>query len=93
MQIILEKFNALFERLGHPECLYRLWEITEEKGQPRFLWESYWPNKAVYDEIHKHKEYRKLLREDFIGLRRMFKDHSYYRYNELPFSAAIMSEE
>ena len=85
MQIILEKFNSLFKKLGHPECRYRVWKITEDKNQPNYLWESNWTSKSVYDEIHENEEFRKLIREDFIGLRMMFKDHSYYRYYELPF--------
>jgi len=85
MQVILEKFNSLFEKLGHPECRYRIWKITEDKDQPSYLWESNWTSRSVYDEIHENEEFRKLIREDFIGLRLMFKDHSYYRYYELPF--------
>ncbi len=86
LKVILEKFNNLFIKLGHPDCKYRLWEISEDKKQTRYLWESNWTNKSVYDEIHKNAEYRKLIREDFIGLRVMFKDHSYYKYHELPFN-------
>lgn len=85
MQVILEKFNSLFEKLGHPECRYRIWKITEDKDQPIYLWESNWTSRSVYDEIHRNEEYRKLIRKDFIGLRKMFKDHSYYRYYEIPF--------
>ena len=89
LQIILEKFNGLFVKLGHPECQYRLWESSEKKKQTRYLWESNWSSKSVYDKIHKNEEYRKLIREDFIGLRKMFQDHTYYKYHELPFNAAL----
>jgi len=85
LQIILDKFNRLFVKLGHPDCKYRLWKISEDKKHTRYLWESNWTNKIVYDEIHENKEYRKLIRVDFIGLRKMFKDHSYYKYHEIPF--------
>ena len=89
LQIILDKFNTLFVKLGHPDCRYRLWEITEDKKHTRYLWESNWTSKSVYDEIHQNSEYRKLIREDFIGMRKMFQDHSYYKYNELPFNTAF----
>ena len=88
LQIILEKFNELFVKLGHPECRYRLWDSADEKNQTRYLWESNWTNKSVYDEIHKNAEYRQLIRKDFIGLRKMFKDHTKFKYYELPFDAA-----
>jgi hypothetical protein len=88
LQIILEKFNRLFVNLGHPDCQYRLWENAEENEQTSYLWESNWSSKSVYDEIHKNSEYRKLIRKDFIGMRKMFKDHSYYKYYEQPFNAA-----
>ena len=64
LQTILEKFNALFIQLGHPESQYRLWEISEEKeGSVRYFWESNWSSKSVYDEIHKNEAYRKLFNE------------------------------
>ena len=85
LQIILEKFNELFVKLGHPDCQYRLWDSSDEKNQTRYLWESNWSSKSVYDEIHKNAEYRKLIREDFIGLRKMFQDHTYFQYYEHPF--------
>ena len=85
MQLILEKFNTLFVKLGHPECRYRVWKIAEGKDQPSYLWESNWTSRSVYNEIHENDEFRKLIREDLIGLRMKFKDHSYYRYDELPF--------
>ena len=86
LQTILEKFNRLFVKLGHPDCKYRVWENTEDKKQTRYLWESNWTSKSVYDEIHKNEEYRKLIREDFIGLRKMFQDHTYFKFHELPFN-------
>ena len=89
LQIILEKFNGLFVKLGHPECKYRLWEISEEKKQTRYLWESNWTSKSVYDEIHKNEKYRKLVRKEFIGLRKMFQDHSYYKFHEHLFNATL----
>ena len=80
LQIGLEKFNRLFVKLGHPDCRYRLWESSGEKKHARYLWESNWSSKSVYDEIHKNEEYRKLVRQDFIGLRKMFQDHTYYKF-------------
>ena len=89
LQIGLDKFNSLFVKLGHPDCYYRLWESSGEKKHESYLWESSWSSKSVYDEIHKNEEYRKLIREDFIGLRKMFKDHTVNKYHELPFNAAL----
>jgi hypothetical protein len=85
LQVILEKFNRLFVKLGHPECHYKIWESSGEKKHPFYLWESNWTSKSVYDEIHKNEQYRKLIREDFIGLRKMFQDHTYFQYYEHPF--------
>jgi len=36
----------------------------------------------VYHEIHKNEEYRKLVRKDMLGLRKMFKDQTYYKFQE-----------
>jgi len=87
LQIGLEKFNRLFVKLGHPDCRYRLWVSSGEKKHVRYLWESSWSSKSVYDEIHKNKEYRKLVRENMFALRKMFKDHTSYKFHEHPFDA------
>ena len=80
LQIGLEKFNSLFVKLGHPDCYYKLWESSREKKHESYLWESSWSSKSVYDEIHKNEEYKKLVRKDMLGLRKMFKDHTYYKF-------------
>jgi len=82
LQIGLEKFNSLFVKLGHPDCYYKLWESSGEKKHEGYLWESTWSSKSVYDEIHEHAEYRKLVRKDMLGLRKMFQDHTYYKFQE-----------
>ena len=82
LQIGLEKFNRLFVKLGHPDCYYKLWESSGEKKHEGYLWESAWSSKTVYDEIHKNEEYRKLVRKDMLGLRKMFQDHTYYKFQE-----------
>ncbi len=89
LQIGLDKFNKLFVKLGHPDCYYKLWVSTGEKNHESYLWESSWSSKSVYDEIHKNEEYRKLVRKDMLGLRKMFKDHTYYRFQEHLFNAAL----
>jgi hypothetical protein len=89
LRIGLEKFNRLFVKLGHPDCYYKLWVSTGEKNHESYLWESSWSSKSVYDEIHKNEEYRKLVRKDLFGLRKMFKDHTYYRFQEHLFNAAL----
>jgi hypothetical protein len=89
LQIGLEKFNRLFVKLGHPDCYYKLWVSSGEKNHESYLWESSWSRKSVYIEIHKNEEYRKLVRKDLFGLRKMFKDHTYYKFQEHPFNAAL----
>ncbi len=89
LQIGLEKFNRLFVELGHPDCYYKLWVSTGEKKHESYLWESSWTSKSVYDEIHKNEEYRKLIRKNMLGLRKMFQDHSYYKFQEHSFNAAL----
>jgi len=89
LQIGLEKFNRLFVKLGHPDCYYKLWVSSGEKNHESYLWESGWSSKSVYDEIHKNEEYRKLVRKDMLGLRKMFTDHTYYKFQEHPFNEAL----
>jgi hypothetical protein len=80
LEIILDKFNKLFVKLGHPDCHYRLWESSGEKKHEQYLWESNWSSRSVYDEIHKNEEYRKLVRKNLFGLRKMFQDHTSYKF-------------
>lgn len=88
LQIGLDKFNRLFAELGHPECYYKLWVSSGEKKHEGYLWESNWSSKSVYDEIHNNEEYRKLVRKNMLGLRKMFTDHTNYKFQEHLFNEA-----
>ncbi len=89
LQIILERFNALFVQLDHPDSQYRLWEVSEEKeGGVRYFWESTWSSKSLYDEIHMNEAYRKLFNEAFVEIAKMFQDHTYTQYYEIPVNDA-----
>jgi len=88
----LDKFNKLFAELGHPDCYYKLWVSSGEKKHEGFLWESSWTSKKVYDEIHRNEEYRKLVRKNMLGLRKMFTDHTYYKFQEHLFNEAPEAE-
>jgi len=81
---IMARFNALFEELGHPECSYHLWRLTETGELPSFMWTSTWPSRAVYDEVHALEAYNRLLSESFSSVAALLKNHRYGQYREIP---------
>jgi len=82
---IMGRFNALFHELGHPECRYHLWRLEGEGGLPGYLWESTWPTRAVYDEVHALPAFEALLAETFARLSQLLANsHQYSQYSEIP---------
>jgi len=82
---VMSRFNALFEELGYPECRYHLWKLESEGELPSYLWESTWPSRAVYDEVHALDSFDALLREAFIKIAVLLRsNHKYGQYREIP---------
>ena len=85
---IMRQYNALFVRLGHPEARYRLWKLESAAADhPAYLWESTWPSRAAYDQLHADAAYQELLKSTFPRLSQLLKDHAYGQYREVPLEA------
>ncbi len=82
---IMSRFNALFDEIGYPECRYHLWQLEVEGELPRYLWESTWPSRAVYDEVHALDSFEHLLTEVFARVAVLLNNnHKYGQYREIP---------
>lgn len=81
---VMREYNALFVRLGHPASRYRLWRLEgDASGRPAYIWESEWPSRAVYDQVHAEPAFQELLRSTFPRLSQLLKDHQYGQYGEI----------
>jgi hypothetical protein len=81
---VLAEFNGLFVKLGFPQCRYRLWKVPQPVAEKQlYLWESDWADRKTYDDIHKNVEFLKLVKERFVQLEALLKDHGYTQYQEI----------
>jgi hypothetical protein len=55
---VLKDCNQLFQKLGYLHVQYRLWKVEgKREGDRSYLWESTWPDKITYDQIHQNKDF------------------------------------
>jgi hypothetical protein len=81
---ILREFNDLFVKLGHPQIRYRVWKVAAEpRGRTRYLWESTWPSRALYQKVHNLPEYRTTFDRLSPQIAQLMSDHIYDQYLEL----------
>ena len=52
------KFNEAIDSIGYPDAGYKFWLIQEDSSEIRFMIEGFWPNQAIYDEIHNQQLYK-----------------------------------
>ena len=81
---ILDAFNQVFNELGHPDICYRLWKVQGEQiGNYTYLWESTWPDRATYNEVHEADVYRTVIEQYRKTLEAALKDQVYNQYTDL----------
>ncbi len=54
----LERVNQTIDSIGYPDAGYRLWIVTEDSLEFRFMIEELWPNQEVYDMINENEKYK-----------------------------------
>ena len=54
----LERVNQTIDTLGYPDAGYKLWIVTEDSLEFRFMIEELWPNQEVYDMINENEKYK-----------------------------------
>ena len=79
---VLKDCNQLFQKLGYPHVQYHLWKVDgKREGDRAYLWESTWPDKITYDQIHQDKDFLKLVRR-LEQVEKSFGKQIYNRYVE-----------
>lgn len=56
---ILTIMNVAIDSIGYPDAGYKLWEVSTDSPDFRYMVEGYWPDKATYTLIHEHELYVK----------------------------------
>jgi hypothetical protein len=82
---LLRQFNDLFAKLGQPGIRYRVWKVAaaEARGGTRYIWESTWPNRAIYEKIHNLPDYKSTFERLSPEIARLMSEHIYNQYVEL----------
>lgn len=61
---------------------YRLWKVEgKREGDRAYLWESTWPDKITYNQVHQNKDFLKFV-EKLDQVEQSFDKHIYNRYVE-----------
>ena len=56
------EFNQAVASSGHPETRYRAWKVTgEQTGDYGYLFGSVWTDRATYDAVHDHDDYKAVM--------------------------------
>lgn len=81
---MLKETNQLLATLGHSSVKYRLWKVSgTQAGAYSFLWDSQWPDRATYDEVHQDSSYKMLMDRYRAFFDEILKDEIYNHYVEL----------
>lgn len=59
LQKILNIMNVAIDSIGYPDAGYKLWELSTDSPDFRYMVEGYWPDKETYTLIHEHELYVK----------------------------------
>ncbi len=80
----VDELNEVVASSGHPETQYRVWKVTgEQTGDYGYLFGSVWTDRATYDAVHEHDDYKAVMaRFEQAGLE-PFEEEVYNQYVEL----------
>ena len=57
----LERVNQTIDSIGYPDAGYKLWIVTNDSLEFRFMIEEFWPNQEVYDMINENESYKSAM--------------------------------
>jgi hypothetical protein len=81
----LDEMNQVIAKAGHPESRYRVWKVQgDQQGSQAYLFESNWPDRAVYAKVHDDPSYKRAFERLQPAIEASMKDHVYNRYLEVP---------
>ena len=80
----LDELSQVVASSGHPETQYRVWKVTgEQTGDYGYAFGSVWADRATYDAVHEHDDYKAVMaRVEQAGLE-PFAEEVYNQYVEL----------
>jgi len=81
---MFDDFNAAIDKAGHPETRYGLWKVTgEQTGDYAYVSGSLWADRAVYDAVHEHAEYKAVMETHQEAFENLIPEEVYNRYERL----------
>ncbi len=79
--VIAEVFNKLVEELGYQNIHYNFWKFTgDRQGKYGYIFESNWPDKETFDELHEYEEFKVTLDKWYPKFKSMISEEIYNRY-------------
>ncbi|MEJ2113897.1 MAG: hypothetical protein P8X62_09490 [Flavobacteriaceae bacterium] len=79
--LIAEVFNKLVVELGYHNIRYNFWKFTgDRQGKYGYIFESNWPDRETFDEVHKYEEFKVTLDKWYPKFKSMISEEIYNRY-------------
>jgi quinol monooxygenase YgiN len=81
---MLNEFNEAVTAAGHPETRYRVWKVTgEQTGEHAYVFGSGWADRATYDAVHEHADYKALQEKHREAYERLMGEQVYNHYERI----------
>jgi hypothetical protein len=81
---MLDEFNEVIADAGHPETRYRVWKVTgQQAGGHSHLFGSLWADRATYDVVHEHADYKALQEKHREAYERLMGEQVYNQYERV----------
>ena len=85
----LDEVNQAIAKEGYPDCRYRVWKVQgDQQGSHAYLWESTWPDRAVYAKVHDAQSYQRAIQRVRSAIEAPLKDHVYNQYEQIAVAGA-----
>lgn len=83
MLAAIADMNQAIVKAGCSSCIYHLWKVSgNQNGRYNYLQISSWPDRAVYENIHRSAAYTAASKE-WLELRSVVQEEVYDRFEEL----------
>jgi len=80
----LDELNQAVASSGHPETQYRTWKVTgEQTGDYAYLFGSVWADRATYDTVHEHPNYKAVWERHEETYQSLIPEEVYNQYERL----------
>ena len=80
---ILNSYEIVFEDIGYPDSMYRIWKERDKEGKYKYIIEANWPNYEAYEKFGKSEKFKEIHKKLDPRFDELVKEIVYNRYIRL----------